>query len=488
MKTSTRSVRIVEPVLYRAMETPVSDLEFLAVARRCAAQPDSVVLLSGGKMPVEGESRYSIAAWDPFLLFKSKGTRCRVLGPSGSESRRGDPLAVLDELFARFPPGFPPVIPPFSGGAIGYFAYDLKNAVERLPRTARDDLGLPDIWLMWPRRILVHDRIEKRLHYLYLTPALAGKRGPPHRMPSPDPVEAFLDRLPPVPEPGQRNNGFRVDGLRSNFSRDAYLLAVEKVRRYIGEGDIYQANLSQRFQFRLDGDPFLLWQSLFRANPAAFYAFVDAGDHQVLSTSMERFLYQRDGRIETRPIKGTARRGATPEEDEALKSALLTSRKEDAELSMIVDLLRNDLGRICLPRTIRVREHKRLESYQNVHHMVSIVTGRPRPELTPGELLRAVFPGGSVTGCPKIRAMEIIDELEPHVRHVYTGSIGYLGWHGNIDLNIAIRTGILQRGTCRFSVGGGIVHDSRPEDEYQETLDKGQTLFRLIEASMKGKP
>ena len=252
------------------------------------------------------------------------------------------------------------------------------------------------------------------------------------------------------------------------------------MRHYIREGDIYQVNISQRYRFPLEGDAFLLWESLYEMNPAPFYAYINAGDHQVLSTSMERFLLRRKSTIETRPIKGTRKRGASPEEDEALRLELQSDPKEDAELSMIVDLLRNDLGRVCSPRTIRVAEHKRLETYQNVHHLVSIVTGELRPRTTYGDLLRGTFPGGSITGCPKIRSMEIIDELEPHVRHVYTGSIGYLGFHENLDLNVAIRTGLVHKSTCYFSVGGGIVYDSKEEDEYQETLHKGRTLFQLI--------
>jgi para-aminobenzoate synthetase component 1 len=246
-------------------------------------------------------------------------------------------------------------------------------------------------------------------------------------------------------------------------------------------------NLSQRFQFSLKGDPFQLWKSLFDLNPAPFYAYVNAGDHRILSTSMERFLFRKGGFIETRPIKGTRRRGHTRQEDEALIADLLNSPKDDAELSMIVDLLRNDLGRICSPGTVRVPEHKRLETYRNVHHLVSIVTGALRPGTSPGEIIRAAFPGGSITGCPKIRSMEIIDELEPNVRHVYTGAIGYIGWHGNLDLNVAIRTIIAKDEKCYFSVGGGIVYDSVEEDEYQETLHKGRTVLELI-ASLESKP
>ena len=257
---------------------------------------------------------------------------------------------------------------------------------------------------------------------------------------------------------------------------------MRRVREYIRAGDVYQVNLSQRYRFPFSGDGFGLWESLFRRNPAPFYAYLHCGGHQVLSTSMERFLFRKGDFIETRPIKGTRKRGASPSEDEALRAELRSSPKDDAELSMIVDLLRNDLGRVCLPRSVRVQEHKRLESYQNVHHLVSIVTGRLASGTTYGDIIRAAFPGGSITGCPKIRAMEIIDELETVVRHVYTGSIGYLGWHDNMDLNIAIRTAVIHGRACSYSVGGGIVFDSDEADEYEETLHKGRTLFEIIQA------
>jgi para-aminobenzoate synthetase component 1 len=270
-----------------------------------------------------------------------------------------------------------------------------------------------------------------------------------------------------------------VTGLASDFTAPGYRAAVEKVRDYIARGDVYQVNLSQMFRGRFDGDPWLLWQALFRRNPAPFYAYVEAGDHQVASTSMERFLALRDGVLEARPIKGTRPRGRTAAEDEALAAELRASPKDDAELSMIVDLLRNDLGRVCATGSVAVREHKRLESYANVHHLVSVVQGRLRPGATVGDILRAAFPCGSITGCPKIRAMEVIDELEPHRRHVYTGSIGYLGWHGTLDLNVAIRTAEVHRGRCSFAVGGGIVYDSHPADEFEETLDKGRTFFAV---------
>jgi para-aminobenzoate synthetase component 1 len=459
-------VQTVDLIEHRLLAEDIGDDDFLSHARSCISQPFSAVLLSGGRKASEREGRYSIAAWAPLMTFESKGRVCTIRTCGSSSSLRGDPLEVLDRISGCFSPTFPLVTPPFSGGAVGYFAYDLKNEIERLPRTAVDDLALPDVVLFWPGRIIVYDRLERSLTFLRFA-----SRGD-------DPLgnEGSETEAPPSATPAMS-----AGKLISNFSHEDYLGAVGKARHYIGEGDIYQVNLSQRFQFPFNGDPFQLWKALFTINPAPFYAYFHGPDHHVLSTSMERFLYRSGDYIETRPIKGTRKRGNTGEQDEAFKRELLRSPKDAAELSMIVDLLRNDLGRVCSPGTIRVLEHKRLETYQNVHHLVSIVAGRLRPEATHGDLLRATFPGGSITGCPKIRSMEIIDELEPNVRHVYTGSIGYLGWHENLDLNVAIRTALIHEGTCYFSVGGGIVYDSVEEDEYQETLHKGRTLFDLIE-------
>ena len=460
-------VRLLER---RTVEENMDESRFLAYAESCAAHPYSAVLLSGGEKPVDGESRYCLAARDPLAVFESKGKRAVIRFPDRVHTLDGNPLEILDRFMESFHVDFPLVVPPFSGGAVGYFAYDLKNCIERLPTTARDDLGLPDMVLFWPGQVLVYDRLERRLETLQFS---IGDSGTEY-------VVSSAASSPPASE------AFKIGELESNFRHDDYLSAIGKIRRYIREGDVYQVNLSQRFRFSFEGNAFRLWKALFSMNPAPFYAYIHAGDHRVLSTSMERFLYRRGDIIETRPIKGTRKRGKTPEEDLALSRELAASPKDDAELSMIVDLLRNDLGRVCAGKTIRVTEHKRLETYRNVHHLVSIVTGRLRPDVTHGELLAATFPGGSITGCPKIRAMEIIDELEPNVRHVYTGAIGYLGWHRNLDLNVAIRTALIHRGTCSFSVGGGIVYDSVEEDEFQETLHKGRTLFELIERLRTG--
>ncbi|HWO14516.1 MAG TPA: bifunctional anthranilate synthase component I family protein/class IV aminotransferase, partial [Polyangiaceae bacterium] len=227
---------------------------------------------------------------------------------------------------------------------------------------------------------------------------------------------------------------------------------------------------------------------MYAANPAPFFAYINAGNHHIVSTSPERFIQLRHGSVETRPIKGTRPRGKTPAEDEALRRELQESPKDDAELSMIVDLLRNDIGKVCRAGSVRVLEHKRLEAYKNVYHLVSIVAGELDPGMGAVDLLRATFPGGSITGCPKIRAMEVIDELEPVRRHLYTGSIGYVGFDGTMDLSVAIRTATFTGGRVVFSVGGGIVFDSDPASEFEETLHKGRTLMNALDASSAEEP
>jgi para-aminobenzoate synthetase component 1 len=427
-------------------------------------RPYAMLLLSGGELDCAG---YSLMGWDPFLVLRAKGRRVLVQQEGVTKEYETDPWVVLEDLLGALAlPGDSPLAPMAAGG-LGFLAYDLKDHLERLPTTAVDDLHLPEMVFAFPRRLVVHDRRAGRFWQVGLTCEHSRRRPRP-------PQDA--GNLPPTNSLGS----YWVGALRSNFTRPAYLQAITRIREYIRQGDVYQVNLAQRFSFPLSGEPYILFRRLFALNPAPFYAYLNCDDFQVLSTSMERFLYRRGDYLETRPIKGTRPRGLTPAADAELRRELADSLKDDAELSMIVDLLRNDLGKVCLPRTVKVKEHKRLEAYQNVYHLVSIVTGGLKPECTAVDILRATFPGGSITGCPKIRAMEIIDELEPNVRHVYCGAIGYLGLHRNMDLNVAIRTAIISRGQAHFAVGGGVVYDSREEDEYDETIHKGRTLFGLI--------
>jgi para-aminobenzoate synthetase component 1 len=427
--------------------------------------PYAMLLLSGGDLDC---AAHSLMGWDPFLVFRAKGNRLQIVAGTETTEMEGDPFGVLEDLLGALEIPGPSPVAPFTAGGLGFLSYDLKNHLERLPTTARDDLGLPDLVFAFPRRLVVHHRLSGKFWAVEVVWEDARGRG--------------LAGAPEPPRPlGQEPGEFQVGPLKSNFTREAYLKAVSLIKEYIKSGDVYQVNLSQRFSFPLEGDPYTLFQRLFALNPAPFYAYLNCRDVVIFSTSMERFLWRQGDYLETRPIKGTRPRGRTPAEDEVQRLELLASLKDDAELAMIVDLLRNDLGKVCRGGTVRVKEHKRLEAYQNVYHLVSVVTGELQPGVSHGDILRATFPGGSITGCPKIRAMEIIDELEPHVRQVYTGAIGYLGLHRNMDLNVAIRTAMVADGWGHFSVGGGVVYDSDEEAEYEETLHKGRTLFRLIE-------
>ena len=445
---------------------PAEVLDLADLFTPLRGQPHAMLLLSGGDLDC---STHSIMGWDPFLVLKAKGRQVCWQQEGSLKLCQADPFTVLEDLVGALELPGPSPLSPLAAGGLGFLAYDLKNHLEKLPTTAADDLKLPEMVLAFPRRLVVHDRRagtfwEIRVIYEdHLGRRLAAAE------------QAAL------PAPDDSLGAYEVGALKSNFTREAYLKAIARIRDYIRQGDVYQVNLAQRFSFPFRGEAYRLFRRLFHLNPAPFYAYLNCVGFQVLSTSMERFLYRQGDYLETRPIKGTRPRGRTPEEDEALRRELAESAKDDAELSMIVDLLRNDLGKVCAARTVAVKEHKRLEAYQNVYHLVSVVTGRLRPEVSQVDILRATFPGGSITGCPKIRAMEIIDELEPQVRHVYCGAIGYLGLHRNLDLNVAIRTAIIAGGRAHFAVGGGVVYDSVEADEYEETLHKGRTLFKVIE-------
>ncbi|MBM4285554.1 MAG: aminodeoxychorismate synthase component I [Deltaproteobacteria bacterium] len=450
----------VKPLPVREEVAELGEL-FPHLSRR----PYAMLLLSGGDLDV---AAHSLMGWDPFLVLRARGSQVTIRTDGEERVLTGNPFTILEDVLDSLELAGTSPLHPLSAGGLGFFAYDLKNHLERLPTRAVDDLGLPEMVLAFPRRLVVHHRRQRRFFEVKVA-------WEDHRGVRPKGDDEATPLTPATP------GAFQVGAAVSNFKREDYLKAVARIREYIRQGDVYQVNLSQRFSFPLRGDPVGLFRRLFAVNPAPFYAYLNCRDCVILSTSMERFLYRHGDYLETRPIKGTRPRGRTPDEDEALRRELAASLKDDAELSMIVDLLRNDLGKVCRARTVRVVEHKRLEAYQNVHHLVSIVAGQVAPGVSQVDLLRATFPGGSITGCPKIRAMEIIDELEPQVRHVYTGAIGYLGLHRNLDLNVAIRTAVIARGSGHFSVGGGVVYDSEEEAEYEETLHKGRTLFRLIE-------
>ena len=364
---------------------------------------------------------------------------------------------------------------------MGYLAYDLKDDIETLPRTTIDDTNLPLMLLFAPSIIVTRDK-QKNTTRLFI---------PKRRLNGRDTIDedlAFFNQTMNLPSAADNVSALSGSGLKSNLAKDDYVRSVENIIEYIKSGHVYQVNMSQRFTADFSGNPYDLFSTYYRMNPAPFFAYINAGDHHVVSTSPERFLFQEQSLVETRPIKGTRPRGKTPEEDEQLKNGLLHSTKDDAELSMIVDLLRNDIGKVCAGGSVFVDEHKRVEAYENVYHLVSVVKGTLDKGFDTVDLIRAAFPGGSITGCPKIRSMEIIDEMETHRRHIYTGSIGYISFHDTMDLSIAIRTATICNGKIIFSVGGGIVFDSDPEMEFEETLHKGQTLMSVFNTQTKSDP
>ncbi len=446
---------------------------FIDVAARFSEEPGTVCLLSGGDLDC---ARYHILGLRPFFRFRGRGRNMEIRSWDRIERFHADPLDTLRRLLDHFRTGDVEFPEPFSSGLLGYLAYDLKDTIEDLPRTSHDDLGLPSIWFNGPSLVLVHDRVYDRTTLYIPVFEHEDSRETETRL------TWFLDAIN-APSPEDRGFSGDGNGFRSNFHQESYMDAIGRIKEYILSGDIYQVNMSQRFDMGFRGCPFSLFKDLFNRNPAPFFAYIHADDHHIVSTSPERFILRNRSYVETRPIKGTRPRGNTAENDEKLKAELSQSPKDDAELSMIVDLMRNDLGKVCKGGSVRVKEHKRVEAYTNVFHLISIVDGELDLGKDEADILRATFPGGSITGCPKIRSMEIIDELETRRRHIYTGSIGYIGFGGTLDLSIAIRTATIVNGRMVFSVGGGVVYDSDPSDEYHETLHKGRTLFDTVSGS-----
>ena len=458
--------------------------------------------------------RYSFLCADPIAVVRSKGPRVERRDCLAEEWRKveGDPLDAVRRMLAPYRTMALAGLPPFQGGAAGYLAYDWGRTLERLPAPRYDDLGLPDAvlgvydWVLaWEhdtsrawlistglpetggdarrRRAAARAAAVRRRLNSRSVPAVR-VRGRAHRRRSTTgstDAAAGVECAPSFPvHQGWWDPRLR---LRSSFTREAYLDAVARVREYILAGDIFQANLSQRFDAPLLEPAWALYRRLRTRNAAPFAAYLDFPEATVLSASPERFLrVSEHGRVETRPIKGTRPRGVGPEHDAALGQALTESPKDRAENLMIVDLMRNDLSRVCRDGSVRVSELFALEHYATVHHLVSTVCGTLEPGRDAWDLLRATFPGGSITGAPKIRAMEIIAELEPSARGVYCGSVGYWSLTGALDTSIAIRTAVARAGRVYFSAGGGVVADSDPDAEYGETLDKARGIIDALKA------
>ena len=428
---------------------------------------------------VEGRrGRWTLVGSEPFLSFAAKRRQVTVGQKEGSERLQGNPFSLLKPRLEAFRLERPAGAPPLIGGAVGYFGYDLCQVLERLPDRAEDDLSLADCWLGFYDVVAAIDQVEHRAFISSCgwpeTTEWRRQERARRRLEETKRLLARLSAQAESLEPVLPRSA--APQLHSNFTREEYLQAILRAKEYIAAGDIYQVNLSQRFSSPLDCSAGELYRRLRRLNPAPFAGLLSGDDWALVSASPERFLQVRGDWVETRPIKGTRPRGSSREEDERLAAELVASEKDRAENVMIVDLERNDLGKVCEYGSVQTTELWALESYPTVFHLVSTVEGRLRAGRSARDCLRACFPGGSITGAPKVRAMEIIEELEPTKRGPYTGAMGYLCFSGDMDLNIVIRTFVVKEGWAHFQVGGGIVADSEPEAEYQETLDKGRAL------------
>jgi para-aminobenzoate synthetase component I len=447
---------------------------------RLAGLPHCLFLDSARRDALLG--RYSFIAADPFAFLES---------PVGST----ESLARLSGAMQGYSSATVQGLPPFQGGAAGMFSYELGRELERLPAPAFDEfrapalaVGLYDLvvafdhmadraWVIsqgFPeteptrRRRRAVERLRQAKRWLSAEPGATVAEQIPER------TVAASELAPQFQTPNAR-------GVTSNFSSTGYLAAVRRAIDYVHAGDVFQVNLAQRLICPARGSTIELYLRLRRRNAATFAAWFDAGGFQIASASPERFLQVRDRRVEARPIKGTRRRAAQPEADLFTGDELRESEKDRAENVMIVDLLRNDLSRVCRPESIEVPQLCRVEMYEFVQHLVSAVRGELRDECGPLDLLHGAFPGGSVTGAPKVRAMEIIAELEPTARGPYCGALGYLGFDGSLDTSILIRTITSGRGWWQFPVGGGIVSQSSPEREYEETWHKAEGLLRALD-------
>lgn len=419
-------------------------------------------------------ARYSFIAFHPFETIESKNGRITVTNRDQQLSLRGDAFTILQDRIAAYDIDIKddPNLPPFQCGAAGYFGYDLARGLERLPDTTPDNPAIPDMAIGLYDKVCAFDHHTGKAWFLTLAASDTIAQA------NLNILRAAVEHAPPIPAP------VSFEPLwQGRDQADGYKAKVRRVIDYIHAGDIFQANLSQQFHAALPAgfDAFAHYCTLRRVNPAPFASWMNFGNVRIASASPERFLFLRDRKVETRPIKGTRPRRSDPAADAGMSDELARSAKDRAENAMIVDLLRNDISKVCDDHSVEVPQLCAIESFASVHHLVSVVTGTLRADHDAVDLLRACFPGGSITGAPKVRAMEIIEELEPVRRGPYCGAIGYIGFGGTMDTNIVIRTLVYDGQNVSFNVGGGIVADSDPAGEYQETLDKGRALFRSFE-------
>ncbi len=408
-------------------------------------------------------SKYSFIGINTFLKFEVKNETTYING----NIIEGDAFNILENLINEYKNDIEDTIP-FLSGAIGYISYDTGRLLESLPNTATEDFSIPDMRFIFYKNIIIFDLINNKK---YITDLDGDIENIHNILKVIDNGEKIADEI--VYEKSENI-------FYSNFVKEDYKKAVAKLKDYIVSGDVYIANMTQRFWCYNDDESFNIYKKLRSINKAPFSAYLNFDDFQIISSSPERFVQVINNKAYTRPIKGTRPRGNNKKEDEVNKLELINSEKDKAELLMVVDLERNDFSKVCKPHTVKVTENFKLEEYATVFHLVSTVEGELKNNVSSVRCIKECFPGGSITGTPKIRAMEIIEELEKVKRNIYTGSIGYFDFRGNCDFNIVIRTIVKKDNKAYFGVGGGITYDSIEEDEYNETLDKARALMRVL--------
>ena len=436
-----------------------------------ADEPWSMFLDSG--YPKIDSGRYDIIVGRPVVTLETCGDTTRISRGGDSVESNEDPFLLLKQELGEREQNLSGL--PFCGGALGYFAYDLGRRLEQLPETASNDVLLPEM------AVGIYDWAVIIDHHLRRACLVSLCRYPETAKQWSSLQALFAD----VTESQEQEFNMKAD-VESNMTKEQYAQAFDRIKHYIREGDCYQVNLAQRFSAGFEGNSWDAYRQLRQLNPAPYAAYINTPAGTVMSSSPERFLRVTDNQVETKPIKGTSHRSVFAYEDKALAVSLLESEKDRAENLMIVDLLRNDISKVCEPGTVVVPKLFALETYATVHHLVSTISGRLDKGKHALDLLRACFPGGSITGAPKLRSMEIIEELEPHRRSVYCGSIAYIGFDGNMDSNICIRTMVRYNNQLYFHAGGGIVWDSQMDAEYQECFDKAAAMLKLFGKKQSG--
>jgi para-aminobenzoate synthetase component I len=424
--------------------------------------------------------RYSIMGLEPSAILKGKNNELEITDQNGSETIEGNPLYSMREWMKNYEAVKDPDLPDFQGGAIGYISYDYARYVETLPELASDDLSIPDLYFMVFNDVYVYDHHNEMLYIIthYEDEAFEEAKD---RL---ETLKLLWEKHDEINNQNEKEYDSSNSGdasLNVSLTEEDFKVAVEKIKDYISQGDIFQVNLSVRQSQRLRVHPLDVYTSLREVNPSPYMAYIEEPTFQIVSGSPELLIKKADSEVSTRPIAGTRSRGKDEQEDERLAQELIENEKERAEHVMLVDLERNDLGRVCEYGSVEVNEFMVIERYSHVMHIVSNVRGTMSSEYDAYNVIDAVFPGGTITGAPKVRTMEIIEELEPVRRGLYTGSIGWIGYNGDMELNIAIRTMTVHEGYAYIQAGAGVVIDSNPASEYKESLKKAKALWKAKE-------